>query len=407
MPLTDTQVKALKPGAKKTKVPDADGLYVEVLPTGRKTYRMRFSLGGQQRDLRIGQVEFVRLAEARQRRDMARSMIDRGEDPTAALASAQPEPVAQSVSDPNRPDGWERVSRGYLEYRKKRGANWRTMAKLERQIEQTIRAFGQRAVASVRAADILELVRPIEEAGKIEAAHEVRARCAQVFDYAEALGFANTNPARKIVGAMQPRKRGKWPGVTERAGIGRLMRDIRSFQHCEPETRWGLLLSAYLFPRSDQLRGARWDEVDIQAAVWEIPGLRMKGADAHDHVVPLSRQALAILAEIRDYTGGLGYVVPSPRGVDQKLSETAFNMALRRMGYDTKAVHCHHGFRTTASTTLNEMGFNRDWIERQLSHVEKDAVRAAYNKAQYLEGRTRMMQEYADWLDRAAAEQPE
>jgi integrase len=128
----------------------------------------------------------------------------------------------------------------------------------------------------------------------------------------------------------------------------------------------------------------------------------MKGADAQDHLVPLPRQALAILDEIRDYTGGVGYVVPSPRGLNQKLSEGAFNMLLRRIGYDTRSQHCHHGFRTTASTTLNEMGFNRDWIERQLSHIEKDAVRGAYNKAQYIEGRTRMMQEYADWLDRVS-----
>lgn len=405
MALTDTQVRALKPGPKKRKVSDERGLYVEVLPSGRKTYRYKFKFSGREKDMRLGQVEFMRLAEARRRRDMARAYLDRGEDPTDALATAPPEsPEPESPQpEPDRADAWDKIARGYVAYRKRRGANWRTMAKLERQVEQTIDALGTRPVGEITAQDILALVRPIEEAGKIEAAHEVRSRCAQVLDYAEAMGHPNANPARRVVGAMLPRRRGKWPGLTDPAEVGQLMRDIRGYQQCEPETRWGLLLSAYLFPRSEQLRGATWDEIDVDAAMWEVPGARMKGADAQDHLVPLPRQALAILQEIKDYTGGAGYVLPSPRGLNQKMSEGAFNMLLRRIGYDTRRQHCHHGFRTTASTTLNEMGFNRDWIERQLSHIEKDAVRGAYNKAQYIEGRKRMMQEYADWLDRAAS----
>jgi integrase len=404
MALTAVQIDSIKPEQKKKKVSDGGGLYVEVLPSGRKTFRLVYRFSGKQKDVRIGRVGHMRLAEARSLREIAKSMLDRGEDPAEVIAKGRPEPSPSAPEPRERPDAWAEIASQYLGHRKRRGAHWRTLAKLERQIAQTVEFFGDKPVVEVTAADILELVRPIEDSGKVEAAHEVRSRCAQILDYAEAVGFPNTNPARKISGAMMPRRRGSWPGLTEPQDVGKLMRDIRAFQNCEPETRWGLLLSAYLFPRSEQLRGATWSEIDLDAALWEIPGERMKGADAVDHLVPLPRQVIALLGEIADYTGGIGYVVPSPRGVNRKLSEAAFNMALRRLGYCTKTQHCHHGFRTTASTSLNEMGFNRDWIERQLSHVEQNKVRSAYNKAQYIEGRTEMMQTYADWLDSVSRE---
>lgn len=406
MALTSLQIESLKPGPKKQKVADEGGLYVEVMPSGRKTYRLRFRYQGKQPDVRLGTTDYMRLAEARAIRDLVRSKIDRGEDPHEALGAAPARAREVAVEPPpaDRMDAFEKVARSYRDYRQRRGGNHRTMAKLDRHMAMMIDHFGQTPVGEITAARILDLLLPIEESGRVEVAHEVRSRIVQVLDYADAIGFPNTNPARKVIGAMQPRKRGQWPGVTEPAAVGKLMRDISAFQNCEPETRWGLLLSAYLFPRSEQLRGATWEEIDLDGALWDIPGSRMKGADAFDHLVPLPRQAVAILHEIRDYTGGVGYVVPSPRGVNRKLSEMAFNMALRRIGYCTKTQHCHHGFRTTASTTLNELGFNSDWIERQLSHVEKNKVRGVYNKAQYLPGRTKMMQAYADWLDAQARE---
>ncbi len=404
MALTATQIDSFKPGAKKQKVSDGGGLYVEILPSGRKTFRLVYRFEGKQKDVRLGRVDFMRLAEARDMREIAHRMLDRGEDPAPALQRRTPareEPAPQAAA-PDRPDAWRKVAEEYRAYRKRRGGDWRTFAKLDRNLALANDRFGDKPVGEIAAADILALVRPIEDAGKVEVAHEVRSRVAQVLDYAEAIGFPNTNPARKVTGAMQPRRRGHLPGLTDPKAIGKLMRDIREFDRCEPETRWGLLLSAYLFPRSEQLRGATWDEIDMDAAIWEIPASRMKGAEAFDHLVPLPRQALAVLAEIADYTGGRGYVVPSPRGRDRKMSDMAFNMALKRIGYCTRTEHCHHGFRTTASTSLNELGFNRDWIERQLSHVEKNKVRGVYNKAQYIEGRTGMMQTYADWLDEQA-----
>ena len=398
MALTATQVDAAKPGPRKRKLSDGGGLYLEVLPSGRKTFRLVYRFGGKQKDVRLGTTTTLRLAEARSRRDSAKAMIQRGEDPAGAVSGTRSSSSAQATT-PRGEDAWDRVAELYLEYRRRRGGSWQTLAKLERHVAQTMEFFKGKPVGEVTASDILALVRPMEDGGRVESAHQVRTRCAQVLDYAEALGFPNYNPARRITGAMMPRKRGSLPGLTEPEDVGRLMHDIRAFQRCEPGTRWGLLLSAYLFPRSEQLRGATWDEIDLDAGLWEIPGARMKGAGSPDHLVPLPRQAVSLLNEIADYTGAVGYVVPSPRRENQKMSDMAFNMALRRMGYCTRTQHCHHGFRTTASTTLNEMGYNRDWIERQLSHVERDNVRSAYNNAQYIEGRTRMMQAYADWLD--------
>lgn len=408
MAISSTQIRAARTRDKKMKLTDGGGLYVEVLPSGRKTFRLVYRLNCRQKDVMLGRFGDLKLEEARNLRDTARSMLARGEDPANIVSKrgAAKKPKEPESKEPKKAsDSWSVVADAYLQYRKRSGMHPLTSAKLERQVRQTSEAFGLKRVSEITAADILNLVRPIEDSGKRVVAHELRSRCSQILDYAEAIGFPNTNPARKVTTAMLPRKRGGFPGLTDPRKVGKLMRDIRAFQNCEPETRWGLLLSAYLFPRSEQLRGATWAEVDLDAAIWEVPSIRMKGTDAFDHIVPLPRQVLAILEESAELNGREGYLVPSPRGPKKKMSDMVFNMALRRMGYCTKTEHCQHGFRVTASTILNEMGYNRDWIERQLSHVEENAVRMTYNKAQYLEGRTAMMQAYSDRLDELARDQ--
>jgi len=427
--LTDSLIAEVRPTTKKQKLSDEEGLYVEVLPSGRKTFRLRYRFDNAQKDIRLGQFGIIRLSEARFRRDQARQLLAEGRDPATAeivvgppLATRSAVPARPSVAGPGaapverrletaapeeRTDRWSRLAKEYLDYRVRAGAHYRTRAKLERQVLETIRVLGHTPVADVTASDILALVKPFEMAGKVETAHELRARCAQILDYAEALGYPNTNPAARVSKAMMPRRRGTFPGLIDPKAVGALMRDIWAFDQCEPETRWGLMLSAYLFPRSDQLRGALWSEIDFKAAMWEIPGHRMKGSDAPDHLVPLAPQVVTLLQEIADYTADSRFILPSPRGKDAKLSDTVFNAALRKMGYDTRTEHCHHGFRITASTNLNEMGFNRDWIERQLAHVDGNAVRAGYNKAQYLRGRTEMMHVYADWIDKIRSDEQE
>lgn len=387
MALTDAQIRSLKPEGSERKYSDGGGLYLAVTRVGTKTFRVKH----HGKTITLGTYPDMRLTDARSERDR----IKRGEEATPAAPAVRPEP------SPDKPpsDAWSEVADRYFKYRVRDGMHYRTRAKLERQVAATVAVIGGKRIADVTAPDILEIVRPYEDAGKVETAHEIRSRCSQIFEFAKGEGIPNMNPATVVTKAMVRRKRGKFPGLTEPRAVGRLMRTIRSFDLCEPQIRTALLLSAYLFPRNDQLRGMRWDEIDFQTNLWEIPKARMKGADAQDQIVPLPRQAVALLREIRAWTGDSPLVIPAPRDFRRKVSDSTFNSVLRRMGYCTKTVHCHHGFRTTASTNLNEMGFNRDWIERQLAHVDEDTVRRGYNKAQYLEGRTRMMQEYADWLD--------
>jgi len=195
---------------------------------------------------------------------------------------------------------------------------------------------------------------------------------------------------------MVKRRRGSFNGLIDPKDVGKLMRAIRANEGSEPQVRAALLLSAYLFPRNSELRGMLWTEIDWKGALWEIPAARMKMK--RDHLVPLPTQALAILRELQPWTGRAKLAIPAPRDHGKMVSDATFNAALRRLGFSSDK-HVHHGFRTTASTNLNELGYNRDWIERQLAHVPGDKVRGTYNKAQYIRGRTEMMQAYADWLD--------
>lgn len=399
MPLTDAQIKSAKPGPRISKLFDGGGMFIEIAPSGRKTFRLNYRFEGKARTLSLGLYPEMKLADARIAREQAKAKLRAGEDPGADTA---PRTRRSTASEPPRetPDLWEKVAAEYVAYRRRDGAAWRTMAKLERQIEATIAALGKKRIEEITATDILELVRPFEDAGHVETAHEVRTRCSQVFEYAEAHGHPNTNPARVSRAAMVKRRRGSFAGLTDPKEVGALMRAIRGYTAGEPQIRAALLLSAYLFPRNTELRGMRWDEIDWKRAIWEIPAERMKMR--RDHVVPLPRQAISVLREIQPWTGRARLVIPAPRDFSRMVSDMTFNAALRKLGFGADR-HVHHGFRTTASTTLNELGYNRDWIERQLAHVEENKVRGTYNKAQYLEGRTKMMQDYADWLDAQAA----
>lgn len=291
---------------------------------------------------------------------------------------------------------WDEIARDYLMLRQRSGAAKRTMAKLDRQVGVTIKKLGQRPIDQITAEDVLDVVNPIAEKGQVENAHEVRSRFSQIFRYAAARGLIDSDPAAFTIGAMVKRRRGEFAGLTEPSAVGALMHAIHEYRRRHTVVGSALLLSAYLFPRNCELRGMRWAEVDWGRAMWEVPGERMKMK--RDHLVPLPVQAIGALQELRAINFGSPLVFPSPRDPGRMLSEMTFNAALRRMGY-TRAVHVHHGFRTTASTNLNEMGWKADWIERQLAHVLTNKVRSSYNKAEYLDGRTEMMQAYADWLD--------
>ena len=391
MPLTDAEIRGFTPANQRFRRSDGGGLFIDVMPSGKKVFRLAYRSDGKQRTALIGEYPNVRLADARLRAaELKRSLRD-GVDGTAADPTS-PVTVSQTPAAPL----WRDVAQDYLMLRQRSGAAARTLAKLDRQVNVTIRKLGTRPIATITAEDVLSVVNPIAERGHVENAHEIRSRFSQIFRYAAARGLIDSDPAAFTIGAMMKRRRGEFAGITEPKAVGKLMCAIKAYRERHMIVGSALLLSAYLFPRNTELRGLRWDEIDWDREVWEVPGERMKMK--RDHLVPLPTQALEVLQDLKTVDFGSELVLPSPRDPGRMLSEMTFNAALRRMGY-TRDLHVHHGFRTTASTNLNEMGWNADWIERQLAHVPTNKVRSSYNKAEYLEGRADMLQTYADWLD--------
>ncbi|MFK7882228.1 tyrosine-type recombinase/integrase [Roseobacter sp.] len=393
MPLTDTQIRALHPSEKRVRRSDGGGLFLEVMPSGKKVFRLAYRLNGGQRTKLIGDYPRTSLADARLKASAFKLDL-RDDNPEVVAMATRKHGSAVLLEKENA--NWADVANGYLLLRQQSGPAPRTLAKLNRQIAVTISALGDRTVASITAEDILGVVNPIATSGRVETAHEIRTRFSQVFRYAAARGLVTHDPAAFTIDAMVARRRGEFSGITDPKEVGKLLVAIDRYRDNNPIVGASLLLSAYLFPRNTELRGMRWSEIDWGAARWEIPGRRMKMQ--RDHIVPLPAQALKLLHLLQQYDFSSELVLPSPRDANRMVSEMTFNGALRRMGYHSDR-HVHHGFRTTASTNLNEMGWNYDWIERQLAHVPANKVRSSYNKAQYLEGRTKMMQAYADWLD--------
>jgi len=265
-------------------------------------------------------------------------------------------------------------------------------ARLEKDVYPYI---GNRPVNEVRAPELLSVLRRVENRGAIETAHRIRQHCGQVFRYAVATGRAERDPSQDLRGALQPSKTVHHASITEPKKVGGLMRAIDSYEGYQV-SRCALQLAPLLFVRPGELRQAEWTEFDLDNAEWRIPADKMKMKQPH--IVPLSTQAITILKDIHPLTGSGRYVFPSVRTRKRPMSENTVTGALRRLGYQSGEM-TGHGFRSMASTLLNEQGWNRDAIERQLAHAERDEVRAAYNYAEHLPERKRMMQAWADYLD--------
>ncbi|MCG9033250.1 tyrosine-type recombinase/integrase [Laribacter hongkongensis] len=255
--------------------------------------------------------------------------------------------------------------------------------------------LGSRPVAEIDAPALLAVLRRIESRGAIETAHRAMQSAGQVFRYAIATGRAQRNPAADLVGALAPAIKQSFPTITDPTRIAELLRAIDGYQGTLP-TLCALRLAPLVFVRPGELRKAEWSEIDLDGSTWIIPAERMKMREKH--VVPLSKQAVAILRELHPLTGDGRYVFPGARTNGRPMSENTINAALRRLGYD-KDTMTGHGFRHMASTLLNEQGWNRDAIERQMAHAERNQVRAVYNYAEYLPERRKMMQAWSDYLD--------
>ena len=392
MPLTDVFLRGVKSDGISKKYTDSDGLYLFVSPTGGKLWRMDYRFYGKRKTLSFGAYPTVSLKDARTRRDAAKGQLAKGLDP-----SEQKKAVKAAVIAESQDNAWtfETVAREW--YAKKTGHlspghQKKILSRLEKQLFPYI---GKIPFSKLEPTDILSALRHAEERGVIETAHRLVQLCGQVSRYAKLTGRTKYDVAAGLSEALPPVQTEHYAAITNPAEVGCLLRAIDDYKG-DISIIYALRIMPYVFVRSGELRAAEWAEINLAAAEWVIPAGRMKMK--RPHVVPLARQVVQLFQEIGAVTGKGRYVFPGAFSVSRCISDMGLLNALRRLGYD-KDVMTIHGFRSMASTLLNEQGYRPDVIEAQLSHGEQDAIRAAYNRASYLDERRGMMQAYADYLD--------
>lgn len=394
--LSDPKVKQAKPKDKTYKLSDGGGMYLEVAPSGGKWWRLKYRFDGKEKRLSLGVYPDVPLARAREKRNEARKLLADGIDPGV-------ERKAEKAAKQDRAkNNFEAVAREWHEKRLRGGVNGKAISPgharqiintLEREIFPKI---GKMPVAEILAPELLAALRPIEARGALEIASKVRVWCGMVFRYAIASGYAKYNPAPDLRGALATPVT-KHYAAFDRDGMADFMRRLDDYDG-HIKTKLALRFLAMTFVRTGEMRGAEWSEFDLEGATWRIPGERMKMG--MPHIVPLSRQSIEVLKELHALTGEGRLAFPGQNSQEKPMSENTVLYALYRMGYHGRATG--HGFRATASTLLNEMGWRPDVIERQLAHSEKSKVRAAYHRSEYLAERREMMQAWADFLEALA-----
>ncbi|MES2695068.1 MAG: integrase arm-type DNA-binding domain-containing protein [Verrucomicrobiota bacterium] len=393
MGLTDVKVRNSKAREKPYKLSDGGGLFLQIQPAGSKWWRYKYRFAGKEKLLALGTYPDVSLSDARERHVQARKALAAGNDPGEVKKEAKRRSLLTAENS------FEAVGR---EWHTKCLAKW-TMThgkQILRRLEADIfPKIGARPVAAITAPEILEMARDIEARGAKDIARRAVQRCGQILNFAIATGRAERNPAPALVGALEAREK-KHHAYLREGDLPQFLRTLDGYQG-EPLTRLALRLLVLTFVRTTELRAATWSEINWEKAQWRIPAERMKMRDPH--IVPLSQQAVAILREIQSHSGGRETVFPNQAKRSGCMSQNTLIYGLYRMGYHTRATV--HGFRATASTILNENGFAPDVIERQVAHGERNGVRAAYNHAQYLPERTKMMQWWADYLEEAAKKQ--
>jgi integrase len=383
--LSDTAIRNSKPRIRPYKLFDGEGLYLLINPNDSRWWRFKYRLAGKEKLLSFGVYPDVSLKLARQMRSRARERLAQGIDPSLLRQS---EKTAQANT-------FEAVAREWLVLQAKKLAPT-TFAKATWTLETLVFPYiGGRPIAKITAADVLRVLKRIEGRGTHETAHRTRQRCSQVFRYAVVTGRAEHDVTISLRGALAPVDEQHHAAITQPQRIGELLRAIDGYSG-HIVTHLALKLAPLVFARPGELRAAVWAEIDLNRREWRIAAERMKMRE--EHIVPLSAQALAILKELIPITGNSRYLFPSLNSGARPMSENTINSALRRLGY-TKEEMTGHGFRSMASTCLNEQGWNPDVIELQLAHAERNRVRAAYNRAQRLPERQKMMQGWADYLD--------
>lgn len=387
--LTDAKCKNATSGALKIrKLADGGGLYLWVYDDGRKYWRLRYWLAGKEKSLSLGVYPHISLKQARGKRDDERAKLGNKLDPSAERKADK---LHARIAAEN---SFEAVA---LEWYAKQFHTWVAShaGDVKRRLARNLfPALGRRPIAEIDGPELLAAVRKIEERGAYDLAHRVMQVCGQVFRYGIATGRCKRDVAADLRGALTPHKQ-KHQAAVRPEELPALLRAIGRYDEIgDKQTRLALQLLALTFVRTSELIGGEWSEFDFDASLWLIPGHRMKMKA--EHVVPLSKQALAIVVELKALCGGSRFVFPG-RNRDKPISNNTMLFALYRLGYKGKMTG--HGFRAVASTILNETGFRPDVIERQLAHSERDEVRGAYNRAEYLPERQKMMQQWANYLD--------
>lgn len=393
--LTDVAVRKAKTKTKPYKMADGGGMYLFMHPNCGKYWRLDYRFAGKCKTLALGVYPDVSLLEARERREAARKVLANGADPGAVKKAQKAAKTALAENS------FEIVAR---EWFSKHAPNWAAShaSKIITRLGNDVFPWlGARPIGEITAPELLAVLRRMESRGALDTAHRALQNCAQVFRYALATGRAQRNPATDLRGALPPVKGDKhFAAPTDPQKVGELLRAIDGFRGTFP-VQCALRLAPMLFVRPGELRKAEWTEFDLDKAEWNIPAERMKMRVAH--LVPLADQAVALLRALYALTGHGGHVFPG-RDPQKPMSDAALNAALRRMGYDTKTEITGHGFRAMARTILDEvLQVRPDFIEHQLGHAVRDPNGRAYNRTAHLAERRKMMQQWADYLDKLKA----
>ncbi len=401
MALTDTKVRSAKPEAKEYSLVDGDGMFLLIHPNGSKYWRFRFRFGGKQHLMAFGVYPETSLADARQKREEARRLVAAGVDPREHKRAVKEEQAKEVITFESVARDWHASNQKWSE-----SHSGRVLKSLE---DNLFDAIGKRNIAELKTRDLLIPIKAVEMSGRLEVAARLQQRTTAIMRFAVQSGLIDYNPAQEIAGAVATAKR-QHRAALELNRIPELLHRIDTYTG-RPLTRLAVELTLLVFIRSSELRFARWSEVDFETAMWTIPGERepLEGVKhSHrgskmrtPHLVPLSRQALAILEKIKSMSGNRELIFVGDHDPRKPMSENTVNKALRVMGYDTKVDVCGHGFRTMACSSLIESGlWSKDAVERQMSHQERNSVRAAYiHKAEHLGERRLMVQWWADYLD--------
>jgi integrase len=391
--LSDAAARNAKPKTRPYKISDGEGLFLLVMPSGSKYWRLKYFFGGKEKTLALGVYPDVVLADARERRAQARKVLAAGNDPSEVKKLARLEATVNSANT------FEVVAREWYDKRTHSLAPGSIRCKHSYLENYVLPQLGQRPISAISAPEVLAMLREIEAKGTLDTARRVMQMCDQIFRYGIATGRVERSPVPDLRGAL------KTPVVKHQAFLNAsdLPEYLKNLEEYEGslQTKLALRFLLLTFVRTNELRAAQWPEIAWDKAEWRIPANRMKMKELH--IVPLSTQAIDVLRELEKLNGSRPYVFPNQHNPATFMSENTMLYALYRMGYHSRATG--HGFRSTASTVLNEHEFRPDVIERQLAHGERNRVRAAYNHAQYLPERRKMMQWWADYLDELRAKE--